>query len=130
MTLRLTKVSDLMAGWSWEATPYVDGYKYLVRDPQGNPWGRDVYVGYTGGNDAMGIGGYYCNLAESHPKQPFPGDFDEYVSKHLFEHQDTSPRKVRKHGEWLVKTCIKNYLKYKVHPNERPTIGVKYVGQQ
>jgi hypothetical protein len=37
---------------------------------------------------------------------------------------------VRKHGEFLVKKCIEHYLKYKVHPNERPTIGVKYVGAQ
>lgn len=128
MTLRLTKVDDLMAGWSWEATPMVDGYRYTVLDPEGNPWGGDIFVGYQTGNHDNGIGGYYCNLAESWLHTDRQLTYKAYVEKHRFEYEETKPRKVSKHGDWLVKKCISQYLRYRVHPKERPTLGVKYVG--
>jgi hypothetical protein len=125
MTLRLTTVDDLLAGWSWEAYPTVEGYRYIVKDPEGEEWGADFYASLS---NPEKLGRYLRlrdGLALSNEKS-----WEEYRERHRFELQTTNNKKVRKYGEKCVRACIESYLKYQVHPKQRPTIGVTYVGSQ
>lgn len=124
--LRLTTVDDLMAGWSWEAYPVVDGYKYIVKDPQGQEWGRDYFS--TMLNFESSIIPLRKGYAHTNPASF--DTFEKYAQAKRFFWAKTKPRQVRKQGEAYVRECIKTYLRTEVHPKERPTIGVTYVGSK
>lgn len=117
-------MDDLLAGWSWAATPTPEGYEFVVKDADGNEWGKDYYLSYTS----------YCRLIDLYAQSVEKGrtgkknSLESYCAEHRFETHSQNPKAVTKEGERLVRACIKEHLKNNVHPKELPTLGVNYVG--